>query len=145
MSWISGLHLWLAEGRQAIVNGAASILRRYRARPFRTAAQLCLLLVVVTYPVLYARTLIPLNHFIIPLPLPDMTSATFMIIFAILSLGLNMVVGLAGLLDLGYVAFYAIGAYMAAFLPPRIGPACRSCSSPVQGTAPTASTSVSSS
>src|SRR5262249_56009303 len=30
--------------------------------------------------------------------------------------GLNMVVGYAGLLDLGYVAFYAIGAYTAAWL-----------------------------
>lgn len=33
-------------------------------------------------------------------------------IFAALSLGLNIVVGLAGLLDLGYVAFFAVGAYV---------------------------------
>jgi len=33
-------------------------------------------------------------------------------IFAALALGLNVVVGLAGLLDLGYVAFYAVGAYL---------------------------------
>jgi branched-chain amino acid transport system permease protein len=32
-------------------------------------------------------------------------------VFAILALGLNVVVGFAGLLDLGYAAFYAIGAY----------------------------------
>ena len=32
-------------------------------------------------------------------------------LFIILGLGLNVVVGFAGLLDLGYVAFYAIGAY----------------------------------
>jgi len=32
-------------------------------------------------------------------------------IFVALALGLNIVVGLAGLLDLGYVAFYAVGAY----------------------------------
>src|SRR5918912_751987 len=32
-------------------------------------------------------------------------------VYVTLSLGLNVVVGLAGLLDLGYVAFYAIGAY----------------------------------
>jgi branched-chain amino acid transport system permease protein len=31
--------------------------------------------------------------------------------FAVMSLGLNVVVGFAGLLDLGYVAFYALGAY----------------------------------
>ncbi|HVE93096.1 MAG TPA: branched-chain amino acid ABC transporter permease [Actinomycetota bacterium] len=36
--------------------------------------------------------------------------------FALLALGLNVVVGLAGLLDLGYVAFYAIGAYSMAVL-----------------------------
>ena len=35
---------------------------------------------------------------------------------AILALGLNIVMGFAGLLDLGYVAFYAIGAYTTAFL-----------------------------
>ena len=36
-------------------------------------------------------------------------------IFAALGLGLNIVVGFAGLLDLGYVAFYAVGAYLWAF------------------------------
>ena len=38
------------------------------------------------------------------------------ILFALLSLGLNIVVGFAGLLDLGYVAFYAVGAYCYALL-----------------------------
>ncbi len=36
-------------------------------------------------------------------------------IVVLLALGLNVVVGWAGLLDLGYVAFYAIGSYMAAY------------------------------
>jgi branched-chain amino acid transport system permease protein len=36
-------------------------------------------------------------------------------IYVLLALGLNVVVGFAGLLDLGYVAFYAIGAYTAAY------------------------------
>lgn len=36
-------------------------------------------------------------------------------IFAALALGLNIVVGFAGLLDLGYVAFYAVGAYLWGF------------------------------
>jgi branched-chain amino acid transport system permease protein len=35
--------------------------------------------------------------------------------YVLLALGLNVVVGFAGLLDLGYVAFYAIGAYTAAY------------------------------
>ncbi|MCA1727386.1 MAG: hypothetical protein LC722_06990, partial [Actinobacteria bacterium] len=37
-------------------------------------------------------------------------------LFALFALGLNVVVGFAGLLDLGYVAFWAIGSYTAAFL-----------------------------
>jgi branched-chain amino acid transport system permease protein len=40
-----------------------------------------------------------------------MEVATQVGIFVALALGLNIVVGLAGLLDLGYVAFYAVGAY----------------------------------
>ena len=38
------------------------------------------------------------------------------ILFVLLSLGLNIVVGFAGLLDLGYIAFYAVGAYTWALL-----------------------------
>lgn len=38
------------------------------------------------------------------------------IIFVLVALGLNVVVGLAGLLDLGYVGFYAVGAYTTAVL-----------------------------
>jgi branched-chain amino acid transport system permease protein len=38
------------------------------------------------------------------------------LIYVILALGLNIVVGFAGLLDLGYAAFFAIGGYTAAFL-----------------------------
>ena len=37
--------------------------------------------------------------------------ATTVMIYVMLGWGLNVVVGLAGLLDLGYVAFYAVGAY----------------------------------
>ncbi|MEG3639469.1 high-affinity branched-chain amino acid ABC transporter permease LivM [Magnetococcus sp. PR-3] len=37
--------------------------------------------------------------------------ATLALIYVLLGLGLNIVVGLAGLLDLGFVAFYAVGAY----------------------------------
>ena len=38
------------------------------------------------------------------------------LLYVLLALGLNIVVGFAGLLDLGYVAFYAIGAYMLGLL-----------------------------
>ena len=41
-------------------------------------------------------------------------------LFALLALGLNIVVGMAGLLDLGYVGFYAVGAYsVAVFSSPQ--------------------------
>nr|WP_298372574.1 high-affinity branched-chain amino acid ABC transporter permease LivM [uncultured Halomonas sp.] len=42
--------------------------------------------------------------------------ATLTLIYVMLGLGLNVVVGLAGLLDLGYVGFYAVGAYTYALL-----------------------------
>ena len=42
--------------------------------------------------------------------------AAFALLYTMLALGLNIVVGLAGLLDLGYIAFYAVGAYMFALL-----------------------------
>jgi branched-chain amino acid transport system permease protein len=44
------------------------------------------------------------------------------LIFTVLALGLNIVVGFAGLLDLGYAAFFAIGGYTAAFLTSPISP-----------------------
>jgi branched-chain amino acid transport system permease protein len=54
---------------------------------------------------------------------PFLTDSAFLIrvgvnvlLFALLALGLNIVVGWAGLLDLGYVAFYGFGAYMYAWL-----------------------------
>ncbi|MSQ54039.1 MAG: hypothetical protein EXR31_01605 [Betaproteobacteria bacterium] len=42
--------------------------------------------------------------------------ANFAILYVLLALGLNIVVGFAGLLDLGYIAFYAVGAYVYALL-----------------------------
>lgn len=47
--------------------------------------------------------------------------ATLVLIYIMLSLGLNIVVGLAGLLDLGYVGFYAVGAYTYAMLAMYFG------------------------
>ncbi|HOP48100.1 MAG TPA: branched-chain amino acid ABC transporter permease [Desulfobacteraceae bacterium] len=46
---------------------------------------------------------------------------TTALIYVMLGLGLNIVVGLAGLLDLGYVAFYAVGAYSYALLNYHFG------------------------
>ena len=46
---------------------------------------------------------------------------TLTAMYAVLALGLNLVVGQTGLLNLGYVAFYAIGAYTYAILSTRFG------------------------
>ncbi len=46
----------------------------------------------------------------------------FSLLYVMLALGLNIVVGYAGLLDLGYIAFYAVGAYLYALLAsPQFG------------------------
>jgi branched-chain amino acid transport system permease protein len=46
---------------------------------------------------------------------PDVATGVYMLVFMMMAVGLNIVVGYAGLLDLGYVAFYAMGAYTAAW------------------------------
>lgn len=46
---------------------------------------------------------------------------TLACMYAVLALGLNIIVGQAGLLNLGYVAFYAVGAYTYAILNTRFG------------------------
>jgi branched-chain amino acid transport system permease protein len=46
---------------------------------------------------------------------PDVNTAVIMGVYVIMAIGLNIVVGYAGLLDLGYVAFYAVGAYTCAW------------------------------
>jgi branched-chain amino acid transport system permease protein len=46
---------------------------------------------------------------------PSVDTGVTMLIFIMMALGLNIVVGYAGLLDLGYVAFYAMGAYTVAW------------------------------
>jgi len=58
------------------------------------------------------------------LPFADRTlidKATLLLIYIMLGWGLNIVVGLAGLLDLGFVAFYAVGAYSYALLSQTFG------------------------
>jgi branched-chain amino acid transport system permease protein len=64
---------------------------------------------------------------LLPILVPDdsaryviYTATTFMI-YVMLGWGLNIVVGLAGLLDLGYVAFYAVGAYSYALIATHFG------------------------
>ena len=70
-----------------------------------------LLAVVVLYPY-YNEKL-----YTIPIlgAFPDVHTGVVMLIFVMMGIGLNVVVGYAGLLDLGYVAFYALGAYSVAW------------------------------
>ena len=69
------------------------------------------ILIVVLYPFYYP------NLFKLPVfgVFPSVDTGVTMLIFMMMALGLNIVVGYAGLLDLGYVAFYAMGAYTAAW------------------------------
>jgi len=69
---------------------------------------------------IYLPALVAISIFAIAFPfLFSMYQTNIMItalLYVVLGLGLNIVVGLAGLLDLGYVAFYAVGAYSYALL-----------------------------
>src|SRR5581483_9421927 len=59
-----------------------------------------------------------------PLALPNsyyVHVATLVLLYAILALGLNLIVGLVGLLNLGYAAFYGLGAYTSALLAVNFG------------------------
>lgn len=74
--------------------------------PTLSRLQLALLLVLVlAYPLVAA----PLGHAWVRI-------ADIALLYIMLALGLNIVVGFAGLLDLGYIAFFAIGAYLAGLL-----------------------------
>jgi branched-chain amino acid transport system permease protein len=88
----------------------------YRRLPSRLRNWLpfaLLLTLALTYP-FYVGNL-PTNVPLI-LTFPDLHSAVTILVFVVMAVGLNIVVGYAGLLDLGYVAFYAIGAYTAGWL-----------------------------
>ena len=63
-----------------------------------------------------AAVVAALFHFVPGLPTYYVRVIDTVLIYLLLAIGLNMVVGYAGLLDLGFVAFYAIGAYSYAIL-----------------------------
>jgi branched-chain amino acid transport system permease protein len=83
------------------------IPERYR----RWALPLAALVIVVAYP-FYQDKMFTIPVFGV---WPDVATGVYMLVFVMMAVGLNIVVGYAGLLDLGYVAFYATGAYTAAF------------------------------
>jgi branched-chain amino acid transport system permease protein len=85
-----------------------------RLRSFGPGALLALALVAVAF--LYPQYVESLGDLIVIGDfIPSVNSMVIMIVFTMMAVGLNMVVGYAGLLDLGYVAFYAAGAYTSAW------------------------------
>jgi branched-chain amino acid transport system permease protein len=99
--------LLIVEPSAGILVGAGFAVSLVPAR-FRALAVVA---AVAAYP-LYVSHL-----FTIPLfgAFPDIRTGVVMLAFVMMALGLNIVVGYAGLLDLGYVAFYAMGAYTTAW------------------------------
>jgi branched-chain amino acid transport system permease protein len=77
----------------------------------RAAIPALILIVAITYP-FYVSNLSDMRLFG---AFPDVGTAVIMGVYVIMAIGLNIVVGYAGLLDLGYVAFYAMGAYTCAW------------------------------
>ena len=75
----------------------------------------------IRMPVWVGVTLVALTLLLLPFALSQAGTAwvriaNFALLYVVLALGLNIVVGFAGLLDLGYIAFYAVGAYVYALL-----------------------------
>jgi branched-chain amino acid transport system permease protein len=111
-----GIAGWLQHVAQSAGRWPALYRQALARRRRRTIVLTILAVFFLLYPVIYRFVLADFSRNVFPLPLPDDTIMVFMLIFAALALGLNIVIGFAGLLDLGYVAFYALGAYTAAFL-----------------------------
>jgi branched-chain amino acid transport system permease protein len=108
--------LGASRGRVAKSTGLDQVAARWRRIPQRYRGWVPLLIVVslaITYPFYVAS--LPTNIPVI-LTLPTVHDTVTILVFVVMAVGLNVVVGYAGLLDLGYVAFYAIGAYTAGWL-----------------------------
>jgi branched-chain amino acid transport system permease protein len=110
--------LWLSRGKQvkALVNRAIAVPRAAtERRPVRWGVGLVLLVVALLLPHLVTD------------PFWQAAMVEQIAVYVLLAIGLNVVVGFAGLLDLGFVAFYAIGAYTTAWVtgalptPPLFG------------------------
>jgi branched-chain amino acid transport system permease protein len=112
----TGLWGWLGFVGATLAGLPSAYRARFRRRPVRTLFLTGLAIFTLVYPLIGHYILEPFSRDVVAIPIPDATIMTFMTIFAIMAVGLNIVAGFAGLLDLGYVAFYAIGAYVAAFL-----------------------------
>jgi branched-chain amino acid transport system permease protein len=107
MAAVRGIRL-LAGGQPA--RAGASLGERLSAN-FGREFPIALLVLAVLLPFLIAG---PPQRYAVD-------TATQILIYIMLGWGLNVVVGLAGLLDLGYVAFYAVGAYTYALIATQLG------------------------
>jgi branched-chain amino acid transport system permease protein len=111
-----GITGWFAHLADTVIGVPAAYRHALATRRVRTVVLTTLVIFGFLYPVLNLYVFQPFSRNVFPLPFPEDAVVTFMMIFAIMAIGLNIVAGFAGLLDLGYVAFYALGAYTAAFL-----------------------------
>lgn len=116
--WIGALCVFVAQLFQAQVKGAIQKAKSSKKPGFKLPAPeenpklyrliVCFALAgLLIWPFVASRGAVDL--------------ATLTLIYVMLGLGLNVVVGLAGLLDLGYVGFYAVGAYSYALLNSYLG------------------------
>jgi branched-chain amino acid transport system permease protein len=85
------------------MRGAIASLKRHPAAPWVGLAVVALALLALPFALATAGT-------------TWVRITNLAILYALLAVGLNIVVGFAGLLDLGYIAFYAVGAYTYALL-----------------------------
>jgi branched-chain amino acid transport system permease protein len=109
---------WVAYGGGGVFAGRLALGLWRTLRPARAGAAPGAL---ARLPALVSRFSVPMAiaGFLVAVALPflpfveryDIDLGTTVLIYVMLGWGLNVVVGLAGLLDLGYVAFYAVGAY----------------------------------
>ena len=89
------------------------IWRRVPERVRVLAVPLAVLVVVALYPNYYNNLFSAVGAGTTGQLIPTVPTMVVMCVYVVMALGLNVVVGYAGLLDLGYVAFYAAGAYIA--------------------------------
>ena len=124
-SWLSRLSGLLLSGPQAYIILALYIalttlgaFTNSRSLPIFLLFEGSLLLIFAAKIPTRARSLFGILVLLVLLPLLGIRNAYYLEvatqigIYVALALGLNIVVGFAGLLDLGYVAFYAVGAYV---------------------------------
>jgi branched-chain amino acid transport system permease protein len=103
-----GLAFWMA-GRKTTLRARFIAMPPDRRRRTKLLGAVVLLLILAILPLVLGRFLSQVL---------DIAA-----IFLLMGLGLNIVVGFAGMLDLGYVAFFAVGAYTTAVLTSPISPA----------------------